>query len=206
MDVVARFTLTIGTLCKAVAARGAEDAFPSHAFTALLWNRLSRAILRFTALVRDARNNIPPPIRPARSGCAPQHPAQPPKPRPQTLAMPRRFGWLFAPVPDAAALGSQLAHLLTDPELIAMIEADRRFGRLLRPLCHTLGIRPPCLQRPKPAPRKRHLSPAAEQRGAELQASKPNPPFRFRLGSAGQAEKDPRIYHQLYFHPPPRCA
>ncbi|MHB1301847.1 MAG: hypothetical protein ACYCZB_00015 [Acidiphilium sp.] len=218
MDVVTRFTLAIGTLCKAVATRGAEGAFPSNAITILLWNRLSRTILRFTALVRDARNNVPPPpIRPGRSRPALQHPVQPPQSRPPTLALPRRFGWLFAPVPDAAALGSQLAHLLIDPELIAMIEADYRFGRLLRPLCHTLGIcLPPCLQLPKPAPRKRDPSPAAErraaarrlaeQRGAELQASKPNPPFRLRLGSAGQAERDPRIYHQLYFHPPPKCA
>ncbi|MHB1304462.1 MAG: hypothetical protein ACYCZB_13450, partial [Acidiphilium sp.] len=66
------------------------------------------------------------------------------------------------------------------PEMIAMIEADPRFGRTLRPICHILGIRPPpCLQRPKPTPKPKPAKPARKRR--KPRAPKPAPSFRLIL-------------------------
>ncbi|MHB1302039.1 MAG: hypothetical protein ACYCZB_00995 [Acidiphilium sp.] len=92
-----------------------------------------------------------------------------------------------------------MAHLLTDPELITMIEADRRFGRLLRPLCHTLGIRlPPCLQRPKPTPK-----PAKSAR--KRRTAKPAPAFRLILDPVRPAQTaTPPLF--LHPHAPPKPA
>jgi hypothetical protein len=59
-------------------------------------------------------------------------------------------------VPEAAAAGSQLRHLLADPEMAALIEAAPQMGRLLRPLCRSLGVRlPPGLLPPPRAPKPR---------------------------------------------------
>ncbi|HET9146869.1 MAG TPA: hypothetical protein VFN77_02350, partial [Acetobacteraceae bacterium] len=116
------------------------------ALTILLWTRLRRAAARFTAL---AAQNQPPPANPRRARIR--------KPRPAPPRLPRGFAWLLAPVPEAAASASQLRHLLAEPEMQGLIAADPRFGRILRPLCHMVGIRPPPFLRlartgPAPAP------------------------------------------------------
>ena len=199
----ATFLILVSNLREAVIAADIHGYCFFQALTRALWHRLGRAAHTFAILARKLAEFGP---------AAPPKPRIPkPYPEPQSrsqpeIVLPRRFGWVPR-IWETHAYAAQLTNLLADPEMVAIIEADPRFGRLLRPLCRMLGIRlPPCLQLPKPAPRKRHPAPVTEQRGAELQAGKPNPPFRFRLGSAGQAERDPRIYHQLYFHPPPRCA
>ena len=44
----------------------------------------------------------------------------------------------------AAGFGCQLQHLLSDPEMVALISAaPQQMGRVLRPLCWMLGIKPP---------------------------------------------------------------
>jgi hypothetical protein len=77
--------------------------------------------------------------------------------------LPRRFGWLVQQVPQAAPFGSQLQHLLTDPEMAAVLANTPRLGRVLRPLCHMLGVLPAPGQIPPPSPRTppRHSSPAS---------------------------------------------
>ena len=203
----ATFLTLMNGLREAVAAADIHGPCFFQVLTRALWHRLGRAADNFATLARKLAERGPPPS--AKSHIPKPVPETKPetksRPRPE-IVLPRRFGWVPR-VWETHAYAAQLAHLLADPEMIAMIEADRRFSRLLRPLCRMLGIRPPpCLQLPKPAPRQRDPSPAADHPAAELQASKPNPPFRFRFGSAGPAERDPRIYHQLYFHPPPKCA
>ena len=145
MNLAARFAAILHALCAAVARRGAAGAFAGeaarqgrpgsafadpHALTVLLWSRLQRAIARFARLAAGAppprprqRSNL---ARPARARSAPD--------------LPRRRGWLLAPVPEATAAASQLRAFLAEPETRALIAAEPRLGRILRPLCRTLGI------------------------------------------------------------------
>jgi hypothetical protein len=64
--------------------------------------------------------------------------------------LPRHFGWLLALVPcDAANLGSQLRHTLTDPEMVALLAASAQARRILAPVCRMLAIEKEVLT-PKP--------------------------------------------------------
>jgi hypothetical protein len=109
--------------------------------------RLQRIRARFAALAAKflAGTLTPPRARPAgacaRAACPPRAPDP----------LPRRFGWLLALVPNGYALSwppynavvahHQLHDLLRDSdEMRAMIAADARFGRVLRPLLHMLGL------------------------------------------------------------------
>ncbi|MBV8095775.1 MAG: hypothetical protein JOY71_02935 [Acetobacteraceae bacterium] len=55
--------------------------------------------------------------------------------------LPSGFGWLIRLVPGAAIYGSQLQHLLADPEMAALLADLPQAGRILRPLCRMLAIR-----------------------------------------------------------------
>ncbi|WP_287986900.1 hypothetical protein [Acidiphilium sp.] len=171
MNLAARFAAIIQGLCAAVARRGANGAFvretsrrgsafaDPHALTVLLWSRLQRAVARFARLAAGAppprprqRSNL---ARPARARSAPD--------------LPRRRGWLLAPVPEATAAASQLRAFLAEPETRALIAAEPRLGRILRPLCRTLGIL-------LPAPQSRARRPRAP--GAPVAADPPTRPHR----------------------------
>ena len=124
----------------------------------LLWSRLQRTIRRFARLAElVAQNRLPPP-RPPRK--RPETPEQTSKPeRAKKLRLPQGFAWLLPLVPMVGNYGSQLEHLLQDPEMLALIEAAPQAKRLLRPILHMLGRRPPPLlalpARPrKPRPKK----------------------------------------------------
>ena len=170
MNLAARFAAILHALCAAVARRGANGAFVGetsrpgsafadpHAMTVLLWSRLQRAIARFARLAAGAppprqRKN---PARPARVRNAPD--------------LPRRRGWLLAPVPEATAAASQLRAFLAEPETRALIAAEPRLGRILRPLCRTLGILLP------EAPQSRARRPRAP--GTPVAADPPTRPHR----------------------------
>ncbi|MBS3023567.1 hypothetical protein [Acidiphilium multivorum] len=172
MNLAARFAAILHALCAAVARRGAAGAFAGeaarqgrrgtafadpHTLTVLLWSRLQRAIARFARLAAGAPPPRPRPHtpRPARARSAPD--------------LPRRRGWLLAPVPEATAAASQLRAFLADPETRALIAAEPRLGRILRPLCRTLGIL-------LPAPQSRARRPRAP--GAPVAADPPTRPHR----------------------------
>lgn len=86
-------------------------------------------------------------------------------PRPPRLYPTNRFWLVTALRHEAAGYGSQLNHLLNEPETAALIAAAPQAARLLRPLCRMLGIapaalqapprRPPAAAAPRPAPRPR---------------------------------------------------
>jgi hypothetical protein len=155
MDVARRFRALIDTLCDAVARRGAAGAFgpDSGALAILLWTRLRR----YAALLRRLCDNPVPAPRPRSASRRQRPPANPAR-----LALPRRTAWLLAPVPEAAAAAGQLRALLADPELQRRIGEEPRLGRILRPLCRSLGVKlpaplrlTPCAAgtpRPQPAP------------------------------------------------------
>ena len=97
------------------------------------------------------------PIRPANRGPASEA-ISGRTPRPDRL--PTRFAWLLRLVPEVACPRSQFCHLLSDPEIAALLAAAPQLGRILRALCRMLGIKllptmvPPALIPPR-RPRRR---------------------------------------------------
>ena len=136
----------------------------------LLWPRLNRLARRFAGLA----------ARVAAGTAAPRRPASPrpaaARPRPPYRRLPRRFAWLLPLVPEAAAAsGRSCSTCWPTPEMAACSPPRRRPGRLLRPLCRMLGVRPP----PAPAP--------AAAAAAPRPAAEPPPPPRRRRATPGRA-------------------
>ena len=78
--------------------------------------------------------------------------------------LPGRAGWLVGLSAEIAAYAGQLAHLIADPESLAVLRASPALVRLLHPLCRMLGVAmpaalvallPPKPPRPPRAPRPR---------------------------------------------------
>jgi hypothetical protein len=61
--------------------------------------------------------------------------------------LPRGFGWIRGMVPETAQFAGVLAWLLRDPEMAALVEKTPEAGRILRPLCHLLGVKAPAFLR-----------------------------------------------------------
>jgi hypothetical protein len=91
--------------------------------------------------------------------------------------VPRRFGLLLA-IPGATAWRAQIEAMLDDPEMAAIVAGAPQMGRVLRPLCRMLGIKPvPALvlpRRPRPAPACLREAEAASLR--RRQAAEPAEP------------------------------
>lgn len=142
-----RLALTVEHLCRVVAARGAKERALAP-MVLLLWTRLRRMAARFEALVAHVRDGKRAPAsRPRSRGAA----SCPPGSRPAAARLPRGFGWIVRLMPEAAAFGTQLQYLLADADMPALLAAEPRLGRIFRPLCHMLAVRPgPELASPKP--------------------------------------------------------
>ena len=130
-----RFAGFIAALCACVAAEGVRHR--RGALTVLAWTRLRRLCARLEALA--TRPQAPARRRPGRSG-APHR-------------LPRAHGWLRRAFPATASLAPQLRALLDAPDMQAFIAATPAAGRVLRPLCHTIGIAPPPALALPPKPR-----------------------------------------------------
>ena len=114
---------------------------------ALVWNHIGRMANRFDALFSKWQAGTLPKPRPSRAG-------QPRKPRDLQPRIPRGRTWLVAQVGyHAAGRASQLQHLFTDPDFANFLQAAPQAGRILRPLCHMLGIDAPPPLRLPPRPR-----------------------------------------------------
>ncbi len=131
----------------------------------LVWNRLTRMFQRFERLVAQWRAGTLPKPRPSRAGQ--------PRPTDRTPSpFPRQHAWLLILARAAAAIAAfQLRTLMTDAELRVFLAECPRAGRVLRPLCHMLGMHPsetelapirlparlrkPRKPRPKAEPRRR---------------------------------------------------
>ena len=113
------------------------------AIVLLIWNRLGRIAQEFAVVAERVRAGTLPAGRRAAVASAPASP-RPPRP-PSPDGMPAGFAWLIRLGGwQAAGFGSQLQHLLSNPEMVALISAaPRQMGRVLRPLCWMLGIKPP---------------------------------------------------------------
>ena len=164
-----RFALFIEALRHAVARRGGRGGLPGPLLV-LIWSRLRRMAARFTQLAERG---------PARSGPAGSGPAgigttlsavkapgasAAPQPRTRASLQPSRsFASLLRLVPETAQLTGQLRHLLADPEMAPLLAATPELGRILRPLCHMLGIRPVHTASLYPPPRS-IVTPKAERK------------------------------------------
>ena len=156
-------TERLATVLNGLRDVAAHYAAKNRAFvpvTILLSLYLTSVIRRFGALAaRLAAGPIharpprprPPQPRPPQPDAARER--APPKPR-----TPRRFSWLVVWLGyHAAGYGLQLRHILAnDHEMAALIAASPQAGRILRPLCRMLGIKPaadlpPSLFPPRPA-------------------------------------------------------
>jgi hypothetical protein len=164
-----RLALIIEGLCQAVARRGGDRRLGlgglAGPFIILVWLRLRRTAARFAA--RAARHAALPIPRSSQAvpeaviaSEATQSRRRPNSGSPSPL--PRRAAWLLRLVPETAAGASQLHHFLADPEVTALLAAAPRLGRILRPLCHMLGIRPTqALPPPLPPSRPPDMGPSA---------------------------------------------
>ncbi len=148
-----RLARIIDDVCKAAAAR-APRGFLAIPVLLLLWARLKRMSLRITRLAaRAAAGTLPTTPRASpRQPLARRPPATPPR------RLPRRTGWLCQPVPAACAYASQLQHLLSEPDMVALLDAAPGIDRLLRPFCRMLGVTRPKLP---PRPTRRPARPAS---------------------------------------------
>jgi hypothetical protein len=142
-------------LCLSLAV-GKRTGWGLHAWViALITNRLrgiKHGFLRLAARIQ-AGTYVP------RQAIPRRQPAER-KPR-RKNPLPQKFAWLLPLVPEAAAYGSQLHTLLAEPEMAAlMAAAPVPMRRLLGPLCHMLGVRPPApLARPRKPRQKRPRPP-----------------------------------------------
>jgi hypothetical protein len=174
---VDRFEAILDDLCKAVADQQGRG-LPGP-LAGLIWTYLKRLVRRFKSLAARARAGklaAPRPPRPRRAppdaaaarADGPGEPEAAETPGPQTKPprrkrLPSRKAWLCVLVPyRAAGHGYQLAQLLNDPEMIALMALSPGFARMLRPLCWAVAPdmtaervppRPPRKKRP-PKPRK----------------------------------------------------
>ena len=176
-----RLACTIEAIRCAVAAWGAKNRAAAPIIV-LLWGRFGHIVTRFTALVAQVRAGRVPAQRVTRRADGPAPPRDPPS-RP-TVELPRGFAWLLRLVPETRSLAGQVRHWLTDPELKEILAAAPQAGRLLRPLCHMLGIEPgPALALPRP---ERRAAPVQEPAVSDAPAA----PER---GSPPERESDLRI-------------
>ncbi len=129
---MSNFSIIFINLKAAIAVVAAREP----ALTALLvlvWGRVSRMAARLERLVALWRaGKLPKARHPSRAGL--QRAAG------VRRGYPTAAGWLAAEVWEARAYGTQLAHALTEAEMVAFLAAVPQAGRILRPLYRMLGV------------------------------------------------------------------
>jgi hypothetical protein len=152
-----RFSCLIEGLFEDVAA-AAPLGWVAIPLIKLLWRRLRRMSRLFAAiLARFRAGTLPAP------GSAPRRPAparpaaaSDPSHGPRPLDQPRRFGWVLQMTYAAMVRRFDLVEMLDDPETVALVAGAPQLGRVLRPLCRMLALKPPAWLR---LPRRRASRP-----------------------------------------------
>lgn len=167
-DLATSFRAILTGLRAAIAAHAVRDRV-HEAVLVLVWGRIGRMANRFDALFARWRAGTLPKPRPSRAGKkrAPAPLSSPPPAAHPRL--PRRRAWVVGIVGwQSAGFASQLQHRLDQPDLAPFLAAVPQAGRILRPLCHMLGIaQPPPLQLPPRPPRVRPPRPRSTRPRAE---------------------------------------
>jgi hypothetical protein len=144
-----RFARIVNVLFHAIALRR-DTGWLAGPVAMLLWTRLGHLrerVTRLAARIAAGKGSGLPRRKPT-PGVKERTPRRPPQ-----RLLPRDVAWLIRLVPEAAAAGSQLRHLLADPDMAQFAAAAPQLGRLIGPLCRSLGVeRPPCLL-PPPRPK-----------------------------------------------------
>ena len=208
------FALILRGVREAIAAGGLKAGADLLPLIIPASGRVSRLSARFVALVAAVRAGRFAARRP--SSGSDQIPARKSRPQPvaedaqaamsglpvppKPVRLPRGFGWMLRFGSAVACHRSQLEHwLLTNPELGQVLEAaPREAGRILRPLCHMLGIVPPPALRLPPRPPRVRPKPAA--------APRPKRPTKAEIRSwlPGQKRPLPWSRRPAVADPPPR--
>ena len=152
-----RFTWFIEGLCKAIGIN-AHKRRVDAVLVLEVWNRIRRLSERFLAVLARVQSGrlprkITPHPNPPRRAPSRQRDGNPDQggreretSRDMTappVRLPREFGWIRSLLPETAQCVGVLSYLLRDPEMAALLEKAPEAGRMLRPLCHLLGVRPP---------------------------------------------------------------
>ena len=165
-----RFASILDGLCRAVAVHAHRNAL-ARPLLVLFYSHLRRMVVRLANLAVRVRNGtLPARRRPCAASSRPASPRPARVPRPPRL--PRGFAWVPRLVPEANGYASQLRHLLAEPEMAALLAAAPQAGRILRPLCRMLGIRP------LPGPLAPPPAAAGTPPGTAVPAPPPEPPPR----------------------------
>ncbi len=129
----------------------------------LLYLRLGRMLARFHTLYEAWRaGTLPKPRtkRPARP--------HPHRPRPD-MRLPRAFAWVNHRIPESAPPSGFLGQVLcNETDLQCFVAEVPQAGRLLRPLCHALGVRQPDWLKLPLRPRKPRKSKPRPERPLKL--------------------------------------
>ena len=154
MEAITKFTWIITALRNAIAACGHRGAFGpvENGVTVAIHTRITRLAERFTALVEKFQSgSLAPPRRTPRNPENCQNCQNRARPAP---ILPAKFGLVASGGYEIRGYAGHLARFIAQPDTEALIAADPRFGRVLRPLCHLLGIKTPPGLRLPPRPRK----------------------------------------------------
>ncbi len=144
-----------------MAPHGDLPILPGPIWT-LLWFRLERTANRLARLYeRWQTNTLPTPRKPTQRpktvrNAPPQIPALPAPGMPLVDApprLPRGRGWITRRIPESGPSAGALHDLLHQPNTQDFVQAAPQAARLLRPLCHALGIDQPTWLKLPPRPR-----------------------------------------------------
>jgi hypothetical protein len=146
-----------------MAPHGDLPLLPGPVWT-LLWFRLERIGNRLTRLYERWQQGTLPSPRPkttrpksAQKPTPPQIPEFPVAPGMPLVdaptRLPRGHGWVTRRIPEAGPSAGALHDLLQQADTRTFIEAAPQAARLLRPLCHALGVDQPAWLQLPPRPR-----------------------------------------------------
>ena len=144
-----------------IAPHGDLPLLPGPVWT-LLWLRLHRLGNRLTRLYDHWQKGTLP--KPRKTTQRPKTARQPPPQIPQLPApgmplvaaptrLPQGRGWVIRRIPEAGPSAGHLHDLLQQRDIQDFVQAAPQAGRLLRPLCHGLGLDQPDWLKLPPRPR-----------------------------------------------------
>ena len=138
----------------------------------LLWRRFRHLKARFASIMaRYHAGTLPAPGNARRSPARPRSASPPPPP-----VLPTHAGWVLEKINGTMIPGYELEKMVADPELAALVAEVPQLGRVLRPLCRMLAVKPPpWLRLPRRERRRIEKNPPApdwlvNEPGAELRA------------------------------------
>ena len=159
-----------------IAPHGDLPILPGPVWT-LLWLRLHRLSNRLTRLYeRWQQGSLPKPRKPAQRPKTvrtppPQIPELPAPGMPLVEAptrLPQGRGWITRRIPESGPSAGALHDLLQQPNTQEFVQAAPQAARLLRPLCHALGVDQPAWLKLPPRPRPPRKPRAAKPRRLKL--------------------------------------